>query len=455
MERQSGQAPLSDRSLACAPGSRRSRASSPIPPRTASAFPTVAVALLGLLLLPVCARAQSGRAWIEAVLRRTLTAAHRTNVRGTEYAFITPPRLPTVHVVRQVIQTRDGWSLLRWQQPDANRGTIIVDDGRWTRRYEPGTRQILITRSVPQPRDPPSIARQMRLILSNYSVRLNGTEMLAGRLCYVLTLKPYASVSHTVKLWVDTKTYFILGHQENSANGNTLATNIFTWVEYPRAIRPSEVRHPFPQAARKVTTCSSKVFSDIGQLRRATSFEVCVPYAMPGGYELERCELITTHSGQTSCLRFTDGMANISICQCPARETRPHSYRARQALLYQLGDCVVNYASGPMNFMLIGRLELGGLVAVTHVLNTERERVLLSSIESTFRVAPTALGAMRDRGIGLDTIVALHEIQTQAHCSMSTLIELCREGYDWHGIARRFNADVRRFVERVRYYEAR
>lgn len=405
------------------------------------------------LLTPACA--QSGRLTAEEILRRSLAAEHRTNMRGKEMALIEPRGMPSVHMVRKVTRTRDGWSLVRWLEPTSQHGIITLNDGQWTRCYIPGAKEITSNRSVPEPHDARAITRQWMLLLHNYRVRLEGKESIAGRPCYILAFTPKAGMSHTIRSWIDTQKFVTLSHRENDAGGHTLAFTMFTWVEFPGDIPAKEIRSPFPRSVTKVVSSPSQLFANIGLLRKATGFEVCVPYSMPAGYELERCELITTKGTQTSCLRYTDGLSSLSVYQSRAKETRPADFQACRTARHSFGDNMVNYASGSMNFMLIGRIEMKGMLVITNMLDTNRERTFLDTIARTFRMPASTLGGMRNLGMGIDTIDALLEINAQTRQPLSALINLYRDGYSWQSIAQKFKANAKHFVERVRFYEAR
>jgi negative regulator of sigma E activity len=299
------------------------------------------------------------------------------------------------------------------------------------------------------------VARLARLITRNYVLRLAGKEQVSGRSCYVVTLTPRSDVVHAIKLWIDTRTFFTISRQENNAHGHTISLTLFRWVEFPGALADSSLASPFPATARAVKSPLARVFNNIDDLRRSARVAVCVPVSMPGGFEFERCELVDMPGCPTLCLRFTDGWTSISIYQSRADEQRRLSFRAMRYSRHTMGDCAIEYATPEMNFTLIGRVEMNGLVCIANALDPSRERTYLENTAKAYRVPMNVLSSMRSQGLGIDTINALLEISARSRRSVSSLTSLVREGYCWHNLARQLRVDSQRFANRIRYFECR
>jgi negative regulator of sigma E activity len=416
----------------------------------------IPIACMALPPSPVAAQTSTrSRLPVQEIVRRAMVAEHSTNVRGKERSFIEPPGLPSVKIERSITRTKSGWTLYKWGGPRAQRGTITLDDGQWTRCYVPGSKVISTNRSSPEPRDPHSIARHARLLMRNYTVRMEGQELLAGRSCYVVTLTPKTDMCHAMKLWIDTKTFFTLGHQENTSRGHTVALTMFQWIEFPSEIKVGDIKNPFPAEAKPQKPTPVRVFSDIGSMRRAISSEICVPYSMPGGFEFERCEVIETGATQTVCLRYTDGWAGISIYQTRVQEARNTPPSELHFARHAMGDSAVDFATAAMNFMIIGRVEMNGLVCVVNALDDNRVRTYLADTARTYHVEPATLGSMRNQGLGIDTMNALLEISMRSRKPLTSLLPMIRDGYAWNDIAERLGVKAKAFAARVRFFENR
>src|SRR5690349_4764544 len=116
------------------------------------------------LCLAQSAMAQSGRATVETVLRKSVASQRGVNLRGMQT------------VTRRMVRRADGRSLAIVVDTSGRTGAIYQDDGKWTRTYDPATRTCTISRSPSRIVDEKSIERAVRRILSNYSVKLQGME---------------------------------------------------------------------------------------------------------------------------------------------------------------------------------------------------------------------------------------------------------------------------------------
>jgi hypothetical protein len=313
-------------------------------------------------------------------------------------------------------------------------------------------------RSAPEPRDRAAVARLSRLISNNYTARIVDTDKVAGRSCYVVTLTPKSDIAHQIRLWIDTRNYYILSRQESNDQGHTIALTLYRWIEFPSSVAASALAHPFPARRKPGKSSNSRVFRTIAELRRSLNRDVCAPVAMPGGFVFERCELITSGAMKSACLRYTDGWSSISIFQtAPDRrpdEPRP-PWRTMNYSMAPMGECVIEYNTPDMNFNLIGRVDMGGLSSIVNALNPAREHAYLTQTARDYHVPLDALTDMRSRGLGIDTINAVLAISATSRKPVSSLVDLIRQGYCWRELARRFRVNSQRFAARVRFFECR
>jgi hypothetical protein len=176
---------------------------------------------------------------------------------------------------------------------------------------------------------------------------------------------------------------------------------------------------------------------------------------MPGGYEFEHAEIISLKGNTTTCIRYTDGLAEITICQNRSAQQRPAEYQATQKLIDPMGNSVVDHQVGQMNFYLVGRCQMNGLMAVVDALNAQRERDWMGYFSRVYRLPMGTLVGLRNQGLGLDTLDALLAINYQTRKPLGTLVKLSRDGHGWAALAKRFRADVGRIVQHVRSFQTR
>lgn len=372
---------------------------------------------------------ETGGTVSDQLLRRFISAGRGVNLRGRQTVLSTSPQGAIHTTINRVVRTRDGRCMAVCLEPAAQRGTVTIDDGQWRRRYDPRQRVVKSTRSVPRPNDERAILRILRLIRRNYQVVLKGRESFAGRPCYVLQFEPRDRHSRIVKVWIDSVTGVVLCRQESDAHtGSTISLVMFTEIEYPRRLAAAESHHRFPPGTRFATMSRSPILRDVGRLRRLANFEIFQPLWMPGGYEFENCELISLNGALTTCLRYTDGLGAVTVFQTRAPEPRPPGFRAGGWSRLPLGEAMIAIRWGQMDITVLGNREIGGLEPVVRALDNRRERAYLSRLERSFRVAPATLTAMRNQGMGIDTMGTLLEAATRSGRPLGALRALYEEG---------------------------
>lgn len=421
------------------------------------ALPAIALALQ-LNLLPEVHASPSKQKPLpsaEAILRGSIDSARKLNIRATETVMVNPLGQDAIRMTREVIRTKSGITLTRWLHPADQRGLVILDDGEWTRSFQPTDGYMRVSRSTPRAHDARSANRLARLILRNYRVSLKGKEPMAARMCYRLMLTPVHDISHTMEMWIDCENSALLSHTETiTKTGGTVSLAFFQGVAFPKSQKESDLRNALPAHVKQMTfSKSKKVFTNFSEVRKSVDFDFCPPYSMPGGYEFERAEVISLKGVTTTCLRYTDGIGEITICQNRAREQRPAGYRATRRMMDPMGNAVVDFQTERMNYYLVGRCEINGLVAVTDALDAQKEHSYLDFFVRTYHIPMATLAGLRNQGMGLDTLDALLAISRQANMPLDPLIGLCKDGHDWAAIARKFRANVSGILAHVRRFQ--
>jgi hypothetical protein len=406
-------------------------------------------------LLPVARPAVAARPSPDDVLRRMLLATRGVNMIGTEVSMVTPPQMAGVTVTRKVVRTRGGVSLTRCVAPASQKGAVAFDDGNWIKSYDPTNGDIKVARSSRRAATDKDVVRLIRLVRRNYKLTIENRESIAGRDCYILAFRPVHSYTHEVKCWVDVKTGTILSHVENNPRGHTISVTFFTSVRFPSKISPSEIKDPLPDRVPVVNLSRSPVMRDIGKMRRLVGFDVCVPFAMPAGYEFQHCEVVAFNGTPATCLRYTDGMSDITVYQSAAGESLAANRPSLKVSVHALGNTVVEYRNGPANFMIVGRTEQAGLLDVARALNMDRERTILNYFGKNYVVPASALAVMRNRGIGTDVMDALLSIRQKARQPLSKLLALHDDGLSWTTIAQQFKVNVKAIGSHMKPFKCR
>lgn len=376
---------------------------------------------------------------IEQLLRRAIRVERNINLRGEQMILSFAPQGGTHTTTRHVVWRRDGRSLSTSREPNGKGATVTVDDGKWTSSYSPSSPVVMIAHSPPRAHNDHAAARLARLVLHNYQVVMREPEKLAGRMCDVLELIPRHAASHAVKVWLDARTGVMLSRQENDHRGNTLSLALFKSVQYPRSIADSELRYRPSRKRKSVVMSRSPIFSNVSSLEKRAMFKICQPMCMPCGYAFEACELVDLGGVPVACLRYTDGLANITVYENVARGPRPAGHSPIEWQLLPRGEAMAACSYGPLDIAVMGNVEVKGLLDVARSIDLDDETAALDGLNRRFGVSHARLMAMRDEGIGLDTIAALLFIAAHTRRPLSRLMALYRDGWHWLAIARRLN----------------
>lgn len=413
--------------------------------------------MLGLALstaLPAVCAPRDADPLVREILRRSILAVRRINLRGQQIEMVAGPDGTMTATTRKVVESEDGRSLAICIAPQRERGMVKVSDGRLIREYNSRQRTIHITRPMQCVRDDRDAERQIRRITANYDVQLLRDANIAGRECQIIELRPHSRSGHVIQVWVDRNNGAVLSRQESDLRGNTLALTFFTSVQFPRRIANSELTFRFPNRARKVWMTLSSLYRDVASLRRKAGFDVFLPVAMPPGlegFELEACEIVLLNGEKAACLRFSDGMTNLTICQSPFRRA-PQDVNS---ILWQplpRGQAMVLCFYRQTTLMVAGPRDVEALCAIARAVDADRERALLERLAHNSGMPCAALEDIRNRGVMLDTMAALSEISAQTRRRFEALIALYQDGWTWPRIAEQYRANVQRISERVRVY---
>lgn len=346
---------------------------------------------------------------------------------------------------QQLIRMRDGRSHSKTLEPASERGVESADDGTWTTRLEANGTTLRTKRSMPRARGSQAVDRRLRLILANYRVSYDGEETCAGRKCFRVTFLPRHPMSRKRVIWVDQATGVDLWYQESDSRGNTLCLMIFLAVQYPRSISSSEIALDTRKVSKRINISRFDVVRDIGKVRLAAGFPVAAPLSMPAGYVFDLCTLVTINNSLTACLRYTDGLSTITICETKNNRVPSHDDRPFRAVNLPLGEAVVDLVNPGVDIRVVGHADPKGLLAVAGAIDTVRERFWVTQLSRKFGVAESNLYTLRNRGLCMEAIATALKVCTQRGNSMTQVVGLYGNGLNWREVARRYSvteADV-------------
>lgn len=186
---------------------------------------------------------------------------------------------------------------IEWLAPPVRRGDILVDNGANVWLFHKQENAAIQTKSTPQRDEPVQV----------HEVRVNRSEVVAGRRSWVVEIKGRANNAVVSRIWIDASTKIVL-RRENVGRSGAGAKREFESISFGK-VAPSLFQWTPPQGA-ELTRTSGTLFVQLNPARLAASW-LGVPGFVPGGYAFESA---VVDKGE-AWLRFSSGARRFSIFQ--------------------------------------------------------------------------------------------------------------------------------------------
>jgi hypothetical protein len=251
-----------------------------------------------------------------AMVERAWTSESRVAFSGEQTIRMSGIEAP---VRARVLQAADGSKRIDYLTPPLT-GVQVWESKTRTYRFNPKLKRLTVSRRRTSLED---VQQQERQLLANYTARIIGTEEVADRPVTVVELRSRSHTDRVKRVWIDPKTYVILGSED--ANGpNLLRRTKFTRIAYlaPGAEpKPSELL-PSEELVRKYGTAlvgDTSARFEPAQLSKLVGFPVHAPKTLPEGYTFQGAYQMPCLCGgrhQAARLEFSDGLNTVSLFEC-------------------------------------------------------------------------------------------------------------------------------------------
>jgi hypothetical protein len=278
---------------------------------------------------------------------------------------------------------------------------------------------------------------------------------MAGRASHFLTLDPYDPYGRPIRVWIDSATGVTLARQESDRRGNSFGMTAFTSISYPETLKDSETAFSVPEGARTIRVSRSPLFRTPGALRKWARMELLLPMSMPRGFEFESGELISLGGAPTFCLRYSDGLAVITLFQTQTARTMQTPYQSVAWKMLPRGESVAVSGQTHVSTVVMGPRDSEGIMIVARSLDRQRESDALEQIRLKYRLTHPQIRGLRDQGLSLDCLAALLEVSRRSRRPLKDLLALKRKGWTWQQIARHCRANPPQIASIIRPFECR
>ncbi len=195
-------------------------------------------------------------------------------------------------------------------KPDGSIARVVISDGEKEQVELVKQKKTLIgqaAKKLPKQMDP---QKEWALLQKNYRLDYLGTDRIAGRPVFVITMTPLSSGKLTQKLWIDKDSGVILESKRFRSNGNFVVLSRYnkftTSPSFDVALfvinAPAAEDHEF-----------SPDFLSRDDLHKNTGRETTLPSILPYGFEFESADYFTVDGKAVDHFRYTDGLSVLSV----------------------------------------------------------------------------------------------------------------------------------------------
>ncbi len=154
--------------------------------------------------------------------------------------------------------------------------------------------------------------RERELLLKNYRLSVTGPDSVAGRKAWVLVLRPLVAGKPHQLLWIDTETQIILSIKRFLPGMQFATIARFTHFKLNPSLSDVTFKLSIDSSV-PVTGDMTPDFLSIDELEKTTGRETDLPDMLPGGFAFESADYFEVGKEMVRHLRFTHGLAVLSI----------------------------------------------------------------------------------------------------------------------------------------------
>lgn len=254
------------------------------------------------VLVPLCSGLALAAPSADSVLRDMVKAEKSLSYSGTATVTRSGAPTKTIQIWRDAAKRR-----LEWTAPPVSRGDLLVDDGQnvWHYFRSDGPNGTAVQTRGAAEIDWQRLAQSM-------TAKLHGSDNVAGREAWIVSLTPRQGGQAPLKVWIDQKVFARLRVERGS--GATKSTMALQKVNF--GVVPQSRFQWTPPAGANITRTRGTLFNDFVQARRVANW-LAEPHTLPQGYAFESAVVDTSGNGGKgeAWLRYANGFSRFSVFQ--------------------------------------------------------------------------------------------------------------------------------------------
>ncbi|MCI0399933.1 MAG: MucB/RseB C-terminal domain-containing protein [Gammaproteobacteria bacterium] len=260
--------------------------------------------LLFVLILPSITQAIDTSATARTILNKMSQATHALNYDG----IFVYRRGGDMDAMRIIHKSNDGKEYARLVSLNGIAREVIRDSDSVTCIF-PDDKAVTVQKSQPPKFLPANLPEPIEAIAEFYTFSLAGTDRIAGRPTWIISIDPKDQYRYGYRLWIDRDTNLLLKSELLASNGDALEQILFTQITLPEDIPESLLEPAISGAGYKWYTHGAEVVP-----ARAGNGRWTVTW-LPNGFAMSDHALQPMPVSQVPVdhMVFSDGLAIISV----------------------------------------------------------------------------------------------------------------------------------------------
>jgi len=250
-------------------------------------------------------------------------------------------------VVRQEVLRAPG-NRYRIEVTNSGNGNppVIVSNGHTEWEFRPGRSVVYQRPLAPIKEIQRKKLNALQAVEDTLHAAYVGEDEVAGRMCYVVVVKPPDGQRVRKKVWVDAQRFIELRGERYDQSGRLITTWSAMQISFDVAPGADDFEYR-PPARTQVKRLERAERTTLAAAEKTVGFRAVLPSYLPPGFALDKSQVgIARLGGRTALwLEFFDGVDTFSLFECPRLRKPPPE--AKNALYWE--------ARG-LSFLLIGRL---------------------------------------------------------------------------------------------------
>jgi len=286
--------------------------------------------IIAVLLLSLPMYAASEMPEPEGIFEKLLQSSRTVDFEGRLTLFAQIPGGNPMSEAQVIRKAPDKQRIeFVWPSEISGMGMVINGEERWSFRGDRGRGGRPFLAPPPNRMMDDFPLKNIQRLLRNYDIRVLDGGNIADRSTYLLEIDPKVVGKPSRKIWVDKETSIILKVENYGSQKRLMGFYAYSRINYKPEIdetvfqrqhKQDEERTQRIERGRKELWNDSQGKPNLAKIRKTAQLGVIIPDQLPAGFALQSIQALRFGERRNVHLRYTDGLAVISVFQSLSKD---------------------------------------------------------------------------------------------------------------------------------------